>query len=511
MQADRPTRPFEAGPRSLDGLVNVAPGGTATQSSLSPWSQVGEADNAISGQMPNDFAFHTQDDPLPWWQVDLGDAYPIEAIVIHNRMTGYHERARTLMIEIAEQPGQWILVHAGYASFGARGNGHPLALWIGSELQARYVRLSLREPQHLHLSQVEVVVRGELLALQSYCRRHGLSRFGRFATDFGRPYGLERAPGAASDAIVGLKLNHSGRFGNLTLQYTHAIELARRTGLAYVQLGWHALFDVTTPFEVDGLTVLPPQAELPQDGVFISGVFFNTDILAPILGPFLRFDPAEERLYSTIAQTYLRPHMLSGIPLPGEQHPSTEVTIHIRSGDLFDSGTVVERMYRQPPLSFYTLAIRNLQRSGLIRTARLVFEDRGNPCIERLEAWLVAQGIPFRVQCGTLHEDMSALIDAPHLVFGFGTFGYSACRLSKRIETVHFFAPELGGRYGYIPCIKRVFSVSDREGKYIKAGVWGQPGQGEWGNTPDQRAMMVDYPEEWLAIEELPRQLRATD
>ena len=104
--------------------------------------------------MPGDFAFHTHDDALPWWQVDLGEVFPLEAIVVHNRVTGYHERARTLMIEIADQPGQWTLVHAGYASFGARGNGHPLEAWIGSELQARYVRLSLREPHPLHLSQV---------------------------------------------------------------------------------------------------------------------------------------------------------------------------------------------------------------------------------------------------------------------------------------------------------------------------------------------------------------------
>lgn len=489
-------------------LLNVAIGGEASQSSLSPWSRHGEAANAVSGAIGGDFAFHTGHEAQPWWQVDLKNVYPVEAIVVHNRLSGFHTRARTLKVEIAERPDRWTLIHAGYTHFGAQGGGgRPLTLPIGSGLQARYVRLSLLESEYLHLSQVEVLARRELVALSRYTQEHGLTGLDRSTTDFGRPYTLERAGEGVDDRIVGLKIDHPGRFGNILLQTIHAFELARRTGLRFLQLAYHELLDITAPVTVEGVTLLPHDAPLPPDGLFLTGVFFDSTVFAPVLGPLLRCSPIDEATYNRVAQQVVRPHILSGLPLPDEHHPSDEVTIHIRSGDLFQVGREVERAYRQPPLAFYTLAVARLRAAGRISRVRLIFEDRANPCIDRLEAWLGEQGIPCRVQSGTLCQDMSALIDAPHLVFGYGTFGYAACRLSRHIETLHYFAPELGGRYGLIDTIGQVYAVSDREGRYIKALDWGGTDRGDWMNTPEQREMMLTYPEEWLQIHAMARPL----
>ncbi len=485
-------------------LVNVALGSRATQSSRSPWSGPDEATAATAGRMPADFAFHTAVEDAPWFELDLGGAVPVEAVVVHNRLLDCQERARTLRVELAEEPGRWVLVHAGYARFGGRGHGRPLALWLGGDVRARYLRLSLGERQPLHLAQVEVFARPELVALEAYARRHGLAGFTPRSTDFGRPYGLAAVPGAPLDRVVGLRLSYAGRFGNLALQYSHMIELARRTGLAFVQLGRHELFDLAKPVAVDGLTLLPADAPLPADGLFITGSFFDTGPFAPVLPPFMRFDPADEAFYAGLARRVLRPHLLTGVPLPDERHPADEVTIHLRSGDLFGQATP-DAAYRQPPLSFYRLAVDRLRAEGLVTRARLVFEDRGNPCVDALEAWLAAEGLPCRLQQGTLTEDLSALIDAPHLVFGHGTFGYAACRLSGRIETVHFFAPELGGRYAAIPQIARVVAVSDRDGRYIRAGEWGSGLPGEWRNTPEQRRTMLDYPASALRVDEVRR------
>lgn len=480
--------------------------GEASQSSLSPWSTDGEAGNAISGAISADFAFHTGHEANPWWQVDLKGVYPLDSIIVHNRLSGFHERARTLKVEIAEQTDRWTLIHAGYTHFGARGfSGLPLTLPIGSDLQARYVRVSLLEAEYLHLSQVEVLARRDLVALSRYAQRHGMAGLHRLTTDFGRPYSLERAADGEDDRIVGLKINLSGRFGNLLLQMTHAIELAKRTGLRFVQLADHELLDAFSPVTVDGVTILPPGAPLPPDGLFLAGVFFDSTVFAPVLGPLMRCSPADEQVYNRIAQRVLRPLLLSGLPRPDEHHPDDEVTVHIRSGDLFETGREVERAYRQPPLAFYTLVIARLHAAGLIRRVRLIFEDRANPCIDRLEAWLDERAMSCRVQSGTLRQDMSALIDAPHLVFGYGTFGYAACRLSRHIKTLHYFAPELGGRYGLIETIEQVFAVSDREGRYIKALDWGGADRGEWMNTPEQRDMMLTYPQDWLQIAELAR------
>ncbi len=481
-------------------FVDAAPQGSASQSSYWHCSRPGEAANALSEQPGRDFAFHTDIEDAPWWQVDLGTSLPIEAIVVHNRAGSHRERARTLRIDVADCPGQWILLHAGYASFGCRRDGRPFDLRIGSELRARFVRISLMERQYLHLSQVEVLIRRDFAVLSDFRRRHALTLFDDRSTDFGRPYGVEIPAGARVQAVVGLKITHAGRFGNLLQQYTHMIQLARATGLSYVQLGRNQLLETRQTFEVDGITFLPPDAALPDAGAFITGSFFDSTAFAPVLSPFLRFGSQQEEEHTEIARRYLRPHLLTSLPVGGVQHVHDELTIHIRSGDLFVGDQAGNRAYRQPPLSFYTLVIRRMRAEGRITRVRLVFEDRGNPCIDALEAWLQAEGMAFRIQCGTLGEDLSALLDAPHLVFGYGTFGYAICRLSDRIETLHFFAPELGGHYASIPGISRVTRISDRGGHYIAAGEVGVVA-GDWNNTPEQREAMLTYPEGSLDTE----------
>jgi hypothetical protein len=71
----------------LPVLVNVAKGKPASQSSLSQWSAgPDDATRAVAGSFPAAFAFHTATENCPWWQVDLLDIYPIERIVVHNRL-----------------------------------------------------------------------------------------------------------------------------------------------------------------------------------------------------------------------------------------------------------------------------------------------------------------------------------------------------------------------------------------------------------------------------------------
>ncbi len=87
--------------RPAADLINVAFGKPAKQSSLSEWSTVGEATNAVAEEFLGDFAFHTGRELGPWWQVDLLSVYPIEAIIVHNRRTsvsgpGLHAEGRDL-------------------------------------------------------------------------------------------------------------------------------------------------------------------------------------------------------------------------------------------------------------------------------------------------------------------------------------------------------------------------------------------------------------------------------
>jgi hypothetical protein len=481
-------------------LINVALGKPASQSSASKWSAVDEAARAVSGTIPKDLAFHTDIEDRPWWQVDLLESIPIEKIVVHNRLDALQERARTLVVEVSDDAMGWVVVHSGFAMFSGGHVGAPLELRLGGEVSGRYVRLSLAERQWLHLSQVEVLARPEMVAFERFRRRHGLEAlkpgtrppmqipeyFVVSGSNGGAdPYKMAEKP------IVGLKVNLMGRLGNLVVQYTTAVIFARRTGLKYIQMFDHELSAIDTPFSVGDITFLPSRGPLPE-GYWLSGFFFDPVQLAPLLAEDYQTDEAER---CRITQEIIRPHLLGSLAPYWCDHDPREVAVHLRAGDVFDKEGYLHIWARQPPLSFYKLVIERLRAAGKIDRVRLVFEDRGNPCIDALGQYLIEQKIPFCEQSGALADDLAALVDAHHLVFGYGTFGYAVCRLSAHVETVHYYEPEQLGCYGAMPCIDRVFAVRDCVGSYIK--------RGEWRNTPEQRQVMLTYAKEALEIEEV--------
>lgn len=488
-------------------LVNVAIGKPASQSSLSHWSVEGDASRAVSGAMPPAFAFHTDIEDTPWWQVDLVDVYPIETIVLHNRLDSLQERARTLKVEVSEDCEAWVVVHTGLIVFSGGTVGAPFVLPLDSQVRGRYVRVGLTERQPLHLAQVEVFVRAELVEFAKFRTKFGLSKLKLALEDRDEhPFHTYCIEGKTNKdkygRIIGLKMSFAGRFGNFVQQFTNMFLFAERTGLKYIQLGTHELFCLKAPIRTGDLVLLPAGEPLPRGGAFISGVFYYPMSLNPVLGsrweasgPEMHWNRQssveEQEDECRVVREILRPNVLASLVVcPKDQR---ELTIHIRSGDVFGEPKDVLPLYRQPPLAFYELVIERLVSAGSIDRVSLVFEDRGNPCVDALEALLHAKDLPYRMQSGTLAEDLSALIDAPHVVFGFGTFGYSVCRLSKRIETIHYFEPEHGGVYADIPGIGHVFAVRDRAGKYIKPG--------EWHNTPAQRELMLSYPIDALEVE----------
>jgi hypothetical protein len=487
-------------------LMEVAKGKPTSQSSLSEWSTPGESAKAVSGSFPEDFAFHTDYEENPWWQVDLTRSFPLQSIVLHNRIGALQERAKNVRVEVSSDQQTWQLIHAGFVIFGGGPKSSPFEMMLGGQISARYVRISLPETEHLHLSQVQVFTRPDGAAIDDFRNANGLVNLRLKTEDPSKEYRVAYEPNTIhKDRIVGLKISYSSRFGNLFQQYTHAILLAKRTGLKFIQLGSHSLFNVTEAVTIDGITFIPQNAPMPLEGAFLSGIFFDSNDFQPVLSPFLTFTEQDEIEHAEIARTFFRNHLLTGLNFGPKDQPESELTIHIRSGDIFDDSLgPVNTWYRQPPLSFYTLVVDRLLKQGAIDRVKVVYEDRGNPCVDLLEQWLADKGVPTRMQSISLAEDLSALIDAPHLAFGHGTFGYAACRLSLGIKTLHYFEPELGGRYAYIPGIDHVYSVYDARGDYMKAGVWGQTEEfADWRNTPEQRAMMGTFPETALALKEV--------
>ena len=124
----------------------------------------------------------------------------------------------------------------------------------------------------------------------------------------------------------------------------------------------------------------------------------------------------------------------------------------------------------------------------------MVFENRLNPVIPVLESWIAEIGVPLTTQSGTLIDDVAALMNGRYLVFGLGTFGPGVCQLSEHVEQVFYFASGWPQHFKSIPTIGRVVEVLDVAGDYTKVG--------EWDNSPERCALMLEYPAEKLAFDD---------
>jgi hypothetical protein len=300
-------------------------------------------------------------------------------------------------------------------------------------------------------------------------------------------YSLVSAERPRSRALVGLALYECGAFGNCLIQCLLAIGIARNLNLKTIKLpaaDRSEVIALSGPVTLGGITFIPGSEPLPPDGSYLSGMYFDLGIqrLAGTLGP------EETR---KIVRTTIRP-LFNRLPAQIPDKPDDELLIHIRSGDIF--GTWVAPQYPQPPLAFYRMVIDRLLAEGRIASIKLVFENRLNPVIPALEAWITARGVPFTTQSGALTDDVAALMNGRYLVFGLGTFGPGVCQLSDRIEQVFYFASGWPQHFRSIPTIGRVVEVLDVAGGYTKVG--------EWDNSPERRALMLDYPIENLAFDD---------
>lgn len=473
-------------PRDETDYENIALGKPARKSSSTRWSPAEDAGAAVNGRMPEDFAFHTAVEDRPWWDVDLQRPCPLDRIVIHNRVDeAFRWRARSLKVEVSLDAREWTVVHAGICHFGSGEDDLPLVVPLRGHVCARHVRLSLCERQALHLAQVEIYgARADQRVAETF------ESFGfdwaanlRWASDLSsKPYRLKAARKAELDhPVIGLSLVRYCRFGNNLIQLANAVILARFMGLRYIRVFDIEGYRIRQPYTAEGITFLPPDASLPDGGGFLEGNFFYVDPFAVAFPPAL----AEER-YRAIRNAVL-PRMDFGAA-PGPVH-DRELAIHIRSGDIFAQKTP-HPGYVQPPLAFYRVILDRLLSAGEIDSVCLVFEDRGNPCISALERHMTEVSIPFRLQSGTLAEDIATLTKARHLAFGNGSFGPAICALSRHVASVHCF----GSAAGFLlPNVDTVIAASDAAGGYIRTG--------DWRRTPDQLKTMLDYPAENLRFQ----------
>jgi hypothetical protein len=121
-----------------------------------------DARGGCDGIKNGKYAFHTAQEPNPWWQVDLGQVVPISQIAVFNRLDylpGLHN-ADPLLILTSNDGKQWTLRHENKGKhFGGISGAPPLeVLFKTNTVSARFVRLQIpsSQPIFLHLDEVEV-------------------------------------------------------------------------------------------------------------------------------------------------------------------------------------------------------------------------------------------------------------------------------------------------------------------------------------------------------------------
>jgi len=473
--------------QSSPEFVNIALGKVAEQSSLSRWSTKLGAREAVSGKMPESFSIHTEIEDNPWWKLDLDGIYPIDHIIVYNRRDSFASRARTLKVEVSRDGAEWITIHAGITYFGCS-EASSLRLPLGGRVLARFVRLSLTERQYLHLAQVEVFVQWRHFTIIDLWRREqfDLHRLvsKNASNDWPFTYQIDGNP---YGQLTGIRLIQFGRFGNNLIQVLNAVSLAILLDVRYIELFDFSEIELDRSVTIGNINFILSKTPRPPEGYFLTGhCFYSHDFGGRIFELRAKKD---NEIISTVRE-YFRP-LLMDRQCTGDTKYDDELTIHIRSGDIFRDVPPPHPSMVQPPLSFYIHIIEEMIALHQIKRIRLVFEDRGNPCVDALEAYLVRESIPYRMQNGTLMEDLVALINSKHLVFGVGTFGFGVALLSDHIETVHVFEQNW---YSSLAYVEHVVVVSPRE-NYIAYG--------EWRATPDQLDLMLRYPAESLAFKQI--------
>ena len=104
---------------ALSGGVNIARRGKATQKST---AHGGDPERAIDGNRSGSYGdggqTHTEEDRRdPWWELDLGEEKPIEAVAIYNRTDGNHgRRLEGYSLKVLDSARREVLVRTGLAA-----------------------------------------------------------------------------------------------------------------------------------------------------------------------------------------------------------------------------------------------------------------------------------------------------------------------------------------------------------------------------------------------------------
>lgn len=270
-----------------------------------------------------------------------------------------------------------------------------------------------------------------------------------------------------------LLISGLGRFGNSIQQLLNSTSLA-------LFLKVDTIFFHTAP-------VLPPRGLSAGTALRFAPFHFlpGRDRKVPL--SVWRSDFFDNRFrgsgFSPEAISALRPSLtdaLSHLDSRSQGHASA-LTIHLRSGDIY--GANPHPNYGQPPVTFYRQILKLQQWDSVV----IVAEDALSPALDLIADECNSLSIPFRIVGAELDDALREIVAARNLVASRGTFVPALVFLFPKPRTIFHFGDDLE-----LLCPDEdvtVVTYEDVGGLYRREIL-----NGNWKNSPEQRALMVDYP-----------------
>ena len=157
-------------PIAFDDGGNIAFGKKATQSSTAYGAEAMLAvDGNTSGQFYSGSVTHTEAESSAWWELDLGDVYELDRIVIWNRLDCCWDRMQNFIIHTSKIPFEKRGANVTFGDGFLKGPYNPWEAGKNSftievddqtpEKEARYIRIQLRanmEKRALSIAEVQV-------------------------------------------------------------------------------------------------------------------------------------------------------------------------------------------------------------------------------------------------------------------------------------------------------------------------------------------------------------------
>ncbi|XP_077989192.1 uncharacterized protein LOC144443540 [Glandiceps talaboti] len=145
-------------------LVNVAVGKIASQSSNynnnNPYRAI---DGNTNSNWNGNSCSHTNNNQNAWWQVDLGDSYPVYQVIVYNRQDCCIERSLNLEVRIGTDKANIRSNTAcGQPADQKRIHEFPIIFNCDGPIEGRYVSLQLKDrSDYLHVCEVKVMAPGD--------------------------------------------------------------------------------------------------------------------------------------------------------------------------------------------------------------------------------------------------------------------------------------------------------------------------------------------------------------